>query len=132
VMLLKAAFRSGIRSDRPPQAWAAVYKLGPSDDAIGTLSNYVKARYAKHFGIQKFVELSDEPQGDAPAAGMPATLAAMRFQAVHESANIEKLVVVNAVNTASGVVGIEAWCPWSDRAKWEKRLLALASSLTAP
>ncbi len=128
-LLMKAKYRTRPMSDRPPQAWAVAYLL-PGDDPMTAVREHVKARYAKLFDIKKLTELSDAPLGDPPASGMTATKPVLRFHGEHESANVEKLVVISAIKTGKGIVGFEAWCPWSDRDKWEKRLIALASSLS--
>ena len=129
-LLLLAKFQSKPRSDNPPKAFAVTYILPGSDDPLGTLRGHVKDRFAKLFSIKKWSDVTGDMQGDPPSSGMPANAEVVRYHAENaESPNVSKLVVLNAISTGSGIVGIEAYCPWSDRAKWEKRLVALAASL---
>lgn len=131
-MFLKARFKSNVRTDFPPEACAVVYLFpGSTNDPMGTLRSYVKTRYAKKegFDIKIWKDVSDDPQGDPPGAGVTGNQDVPRYHAESENKAGSKLVVLSAIATHSGVVGIEAYCPWSDRSKWEKRLMALAASL---
>ena len=127
-LLLKAKFKSRAKTDRPPEALAVVYILESRGDPLGTLRGYVKERYTKLFGIKKWSDVTSEPQGDPPSAGMPAKVDVPRYHAESDM-GVSKLVVLNAIETSSGTVGIEASCPWGERSKWEKRLMALAATL---
>lgn len=127
-MLLKAKFRVRQRTDFPPTAWAAVFLLPPADDARTAAVEYVKSRY-RALGLAQFEEVTGPAFGDPPAAGMPERADAVRLHARGDDPNGAKLVVINAIRIGDIVIGVECWCPWNERARWESRLIAFAASL---
>ncbi len=124
----------GQRSDGKPTANLVAFLLDSTGDPLTAARKYVEARYNRDpetFGPATIEELSDHPQGDPPAGESIGETKSVRLKLTRpNSPSSAKLLVVAGVEVGGKVVAVELSCPLSQRQVWEKRLLALAASLS--
>jgi hypothetical protein len=132
-LFLTAAFKAKRRTDNPPKATLVTVLLPAADDPLAAVRAHVRAKYQRVYGVTKWADVTDDPVGDPPAAGDPPATDTLRLKA--GDGDTARLVVLSGVPLGDGadrrVVGAEAYCPWADREKWERRLVHLAGSLKA-
>lgn len=135
-LLLRAEIKpKGSREDLVFKADLYSYVLPSSPDPMKAASEFVltrKSRNPELFAEFQFEELKelpvgDEPQGDQPTDPVPTRRWKMTHPKSPESA---RLIVVSAIDANSKIVAVEATCLWRQREVWERRLVAIAGSLT--
>lgn len=131
---LIAEATDGIRgpaTDTHPSARLVTFLLDRSSDPTSTARKYVEARHDRDpesFGPVKFEELTD----DGPESGKGGGVKPIRLKMTRpNSPTSATLVVVAGIEAGGKIVAVELSCPFSQRAVWEDRLVALAASLSA-
>jgi hypothetical protein len=124
----------GPRSDSHPTARLVVFLLDANSDPLTTARKYVVARYNRNpetFGPTTIEELTDAPQGESPPGEQFGETKSIRLKLTRpNSPSSAKLLVVAGIKLGEKVVAVELSCPLFQRSIWEKRLLALAASLS--
>lgn len=124
----------GRRTDVRPRAELLAYVLPGHSDPMKAAVDFVSKRKSRNPELfQEFVtETIREPVGgDEPIAVLPEEpIAVTRIRLSHpKSPDVAKLLVIAAVAFEGKIVAVEAVCPWDERTRWERRLVAIAGSL---
>ncbi|MCS6864099.1 MAG: hypothetical protein RMJ56_09955 [Gemmataceae bacterium] len=119
---------------QPATAELSVYVL----DTSGGDATQIARQYAEKLetarvgaaGPPTFHELTDEVQGDPIPTDVPSPTPVIRLATnVKDAQNANRLIVVSGLTIGNKTVVVVCWCPLTERARFEKRLVQIASSL---
>ncbi|OWK34718.1 hypothetical protein FRUB_09560 [Fimbriiglobus ruber] len=123
------------RRDFPPKATLVVAILEGSGDAADVATAHVRKRFTPDpevFGPTEITEITSDPAGDPPVGPETAGVPTYRLKASpgkEASRAAEKLIVYSAINVGNEIVVAYAYCSWTEREIWERRLVQFVGSL---